>query len=252
MLKTCVSRPFFEQICSKPAFPASHALEVLETPCFTAFSGLEALLSAEPCAWMLKMRVSRPFLQQIRSQPAFPGLPCSLEKLQAPFEICSDAALPGRSPRPCCRPGHRAQTAITGGTFGLMAMKHRQQAQVKPGNHAQAAGTGGTFGLMAMKRRQQAQVWPHGHEAQAASTGQTGGLIGNEACASSATRTLPCSDRTDAQGARQSIAQPAGGREERGQPAKVEPSTNLEPCTETAHQVFRRRRDRQHNSNPGA
>ena len=49
-------------ICSKPLV-------------LLALSGLEALLSAEPEAWMLRMRVSRPFLEQIRSEPAFPGLP---------------------------------------------------------------------------------------------------------------------------------------------------------------------------------
>ena len=74
--------------------------------------------------WILKMRVSRPFLQQIRSEPAFPGLPCtwnarnplfcSAFRLGSPYfcrtrrldahnprfrplveQICSESAFPG-------------------------------------------------------------------------------------------------------------------------------------------------------------
>ena len=197
----CSKCGFPGQCCSRsapnPRFQALHALGMLETPCFVAFSGLEALISAEPSAWMLKTRVSghflsksaqnprfqasqlktrasRPFLQQIRSEPAFPGRPCSFEKLQAPFRIasmrfqatwaqtCSDAALQalGLQFAQSSGPGNRALAASTGGALGLLAMKRRQQAQAKPLNRAQAASTGGTLGLLAMKRRQQAQVKP--------------------------------------------------------------------------------------------
>ena len=43
----------------------------VETPCFQALWGLEALISAELEAWMLRTRVWRPFLGQMCLKPAF-------------------------------------------------------------------------------------------------------------------------------------------------------------------------------------
>ena len=45
----------------------------VETPCFIAFSGFEALISAELEACVLKTRVWRPFLGQMCLKPAFWG-----------------------------------------------------------------------------------------------------------------------------------------------------------------------------------
>ena len=123
---------------------------------------------------MLKTRVSRPLLQQICSESAFPGLPWNVQKLLANFgrAFMGFAGHSGRRaarkprfqaahvlqkrwasslPRPSSGPGNRAQAASTGGTFGLMTMKHRQQAQVKP------------LASLAMKHRQATQLKPGNH-----------------------------------------------------------------------------------------
>ena len=130
--------------------------------------------------------------------PRFQAFLCSLEKLQAPFGSTSMGfqGTPGAEllrsrvsrrwapslPRPSSGPGNRAQAASTGGTLDLLAMKRRQQAEVKPvpalgtresrtgsqhrwnlwlrGKEALAARTGQTAGRMAVKRTQAARLEP--------------------------------------------------------------------------------------------
>ena len=127
---------------------------------------------------MLKTRVSRPFFEQICSKPAFPGLPCTWNARNPLFYSAFWLSLP----RPSSWPGNHAQAASTSGTLDLLAMKRRQQAQVKPlaalgtresrtgsqhrwslwlrGNEALAARTGQTAGRMAVKRTQAARLEP--------------------------------------------------------------------------------------------
>ena len=185
MLKTRVSRPFFEQICSKPAFPGLPCTWNARNPLWNSIFWLGGPSFCRNRAWMLKMRVSRPFLLQIRSEPAFPGLPRSLEKLQALFgstsvgfrgtqaQSCSEAALPGAGPLVC--PGHppgqgiahRRPAQVEPWTSGMSTgNKHKSNRwpHSGPGNHALTASTGGTFGLVARKH------W-------AARTGQTAGRM---------------------------------------------------------------------------
>ena len=138
------------QASSEHAFPSPSYAWSARSPCFAAFPCLEALLAAEPEAWMLKTRVSKAHWAQVCWEAAFSA------PVSEPLVL----------PRPCWGTGSRIRAASA---HGVRAMKHRQ-AQVEPlsrvgsqrrrtlwtpGNGgAQAASTGRTFRLMAIKRNE--------------------------------------------------------------------------------------------------
>ena len=158
--------------CSKRGFPAHFLSKSAQNPHFQAFhrvSGGGIFFCCVSLGFQLGLA---------RRQPAHVEPWASAEPLRSHVSGRWAPSLP----RPSSGPGNRAQAASTSGTLDLLAMKRRQQAQVKPlaalgtresrtgsqhrwnlwlrGNEALAARTDQTAGRMAVKRAQGARLEP--------------------------------------------------------------------------------------------